>query len=1262
MAVYAAHNRHGVAAHGPWEVVSKHLQQAGTTVRRFESSVAAAKWLASGPSTQEPKEPQEPQEDAETSEADCDVAFATEVDAASGTAAVGAALAQADGGLGWRGGRYLGGDAAIEPLALEMEGLLHALEATRTLAGQADGVRLHGCSPALLELLAGPSGSRDEPRGTSPELEMRLSRVHVLLAELSGHVLRPMPTEQPAQSHELWREARAQATRAIACQRASSQVLPSDDVPPPSEPPPRPPLGLAQQASAPPAVPVDAPIVACLQRASTAAATEPEARAPSVDGAAEAAPAAGRVRRRGDGWECATCTYAHEGAEAGFLSCAMCGAERQKAAAGGAGTSKRQARGGGPSQNVPAGKRAVRAASTDAGAPSRSGTSAASAASAASGPQRELMPFEERELLSQINYEQQLKAEPPAHAATAAAPVAAAAPAAAGAAAAELPGVELWLTPAGKLPADKGRAVPSEAAAAMAAVAAAAGGDAADGVQGCVEPQAPARAWRRDQLDEWLAAPEQAHLTLDAQQRHVVAMACAHGASVFYTGPGGVGKSFVTQVIIAFLREVFANNYSRAVAITAPTGIAATHIGGTTIHSATGVGVPSHHSDFERRMRGGNASRAKALAQHLEVLLVDEVSMLAAEFLDLLDEQLRALVAQFGRGVHLKGKGEKPAKLPAFGGIQIVACGDFFQLPPIVGKVPLQTWSRLRDADLKQGRAVLYSGLDASRREELFLNRGFAFQSSSWWRADLLFVELTRVWRQSDEQMVAVLNRVRRGTTTRVDLQWLNAHCAAEDVRPPAPPPPPSVPPPPAPPPPAASAEPVPPSRASSASASAPPPPPPPPPPMAMAMAARPMLLAPTNDVVNERNARELADLKARRVDGVFWIATDWVEPDEAAGARHEVEARLQHAGPGSFFHDCLAERRVELCEGARVILLTNLDLEAEADQKLCNGSLGVVGPHPPQHEVVAALEAKLAELAEKGQAAQEQLDAGSNERSREMLLGRVRFFELYRSRLGAWVRADRPAGDDVGRDGGCWGGPFRAPAVRFDNGRRLIVLPTLLQSEVVGQGVCYRLQVPLKPAWAVTIHKSQGMTLDAATVQTHGCFDAGMAYVSISRVRSLEGLRFRRLCPDSLGCVGCAKCRCSLTEADIKTSRQVQQFYELAAELARSTAAFADAIEAAEPELAAQLRRRGPRGVAELASSMAQRIDYSQELRRTAHALHAKAQALNPGERGTAERSAAAAMFGGGGNGASSSSTPEGIKGWWTVVPQCDSKAHRAL
>lgn len=84
--------------------------------------------------------------------------------------------------------------------------------------------------------------------------------------------------------------------------------------------------------------------------------------------------------------------------------------------------------------------------------------------------------------------------------------------------------------------------------------------------------------------------------------------------------------------------------------------------------------------------------------------------------------------AAFPTGVvRTRTGGEKIDNIPAFGGVQLICCGDFFQLPPIIGKVPLQTWPRLDAASLKRHSAVLQSGLE-NKPEELFLNRGFAFQ------------------------------------------------------------------------------------------------------------------------------------------------------------------------------------------------------------------------------------------------------------------------------------------------------------------------------------------------------------------------------------------------------------------------------------------------------------------------------------------------------------------------------------------------------
>lgn len=190
------------------------------------------------------------------------------------------------------------------------------------------------------------------------------------------------------------------------------------------------------------------------------------------------------------------------------------------------------------------------------------------------------------------------------------------------------------------------------------------------------------------------------------------------GHNVFLTGAAGAGKTYVLNQYIHYLRE-----HGVGVAVTASTGIAATHLGGQTIHSWSGMGINDSlsESEFEKIAK---RRKLKERFKSVKVLVIDEISMLHAHQLDLVDWIARQLL-DF----------TKP-----FGGLQVILCGDFFQLPPI------------------------------SRGERA----RFVFDSKAWRSGEFLVCYLAEQHRQGDDPLLQILNDIRAGRTgehTKIPLR-----------------------------------------------------------------------------------------------------------------------------------------------------------------------------------------------------------------------------------------------------------------------------------------------------------------------------------------------------------------------------------------------------------------------------------------------------------------------------------------------------------
>lgn len=192
------------------------------------------------------------------------------------------------------------------------------------------------------------------------------------------------------------------------------------------------------------------------------------------------------------------------------------------------------------------------------------------------------------------------------------------------------------------------------------------------------------------------------------------------GHSVFLTGPAGAGKTFVLNQFIRLSKHD-----GKHVSVTATTGLAATHLGGTTIHSWSGIGVSDFLPDnFAEHLAKGR----REIIEKTDVLIIDEISMLHDYRLDMVDTVCRLV--------------RKKPDVP-FGGIQVIMSGDFFQLPPV------------NRGDSRAG--------------------GFVVTSDAWREVEPVVCYLEEQHRQDDNELLDILTAFRAGDVRRHHAEMLLA-------------------------------------------------------------------------------------------------------------------------------------------------------------------------------------------------------------------------------------------------------------------------------------------------------------------------------------------------------------------------------------------------------------------------------------------------------------------------------------------------------
>ncbi|MFK4002003.1 AAA family ATPase [Psychrobacter namhaensis] len=431
------------------------------------------------------------------------------------------------------------------------------------------------------------------------------------------------------------------------------------------------------------------------------------------------------------------------------------------------------------------------------------------------------------------------------------------------------------------------------------------------------------------------------------------------GQNVFLTGSAGSGKTYTLNQYIDYLRA-----RRVPVAVTASTGIAATHMSGTTIHSWSGIGIKDELSDRDL----SNLSRKQFLADRLKdtaVLIIDEISMLHAKQLNLVSQVLK----------HVRKNDT------AFGGIQVVVAGDFFQLPPIGSK-------------------------GETNREK------FAFMSEAWLDAKFHICYLSEQHRQVSEaangglDLDDILNQIRRQEVTFEAIAALEATFDQNvDIK-------------------------------------------------------RTRLYT-HNLNVNKINDKELAALSGemRRFEATSTGDSKLVETlKKTVRTQDELVLKV----------------------GAKVMFIKN-----NTELGVSNGTMG---------ELIGFAAVKIEDSKDNSETLIDDDDDTHHNNDDDK--------DTTKDKKSA-------AKKDVNQPKTKKSTTQKMPVVRLNSGREVIAEPEewIIEDET-GEVLASYEQVPLCLAWAITIHKSQGMTLEAAEIDLSRTFELGQGYVALSRLKSLAGLQ----------------------------------------------------------------------------------------------------------------------------------------------------------